>query len=879
MVGKFLFRLRALFRRKSMQGALDEEVRSHLRMAAQERIARGESAEQARVSAVREFGNVGLVKEVTRDMWGWRWLETLLQDVRYGARQLCRNPGFSAVAILTLALGIGANAAIFSMVDGILLRPLPYAGPDRLVSVWQTGVPKGICPATREASRAMEVGAYSWNSGINLVRHGEALQVIRSEVSVNLFQVLGVSAALGRTFETGDDAPGKDKLVILSHALWQNRFGSDPHILGQWITLDDLPRLIIGVMPASFTFPSAATQVWIPIELSPETLWGNFIYTMVGRLRPGATTSEARAEFKTLVPRVVKLMPWHMPPDWGSGADVLPLQDYTVGDVKTKLMILWAAVGLVLLMACVNVANLLLSRATGRRREMSLRAALGAGRWRVTQQLLTESVLLAVLGGGLGLALALEGVALLKAFLPQDTPRLAATSINWHVLGFTVLVSISAGIVFGLAPALSSSRMDLEQEIRSASVRTGAGRGHRRLSSMLVVAEVALEVVVVLGALLLVRSLWVLTQREPGFQPTRLLTAHVNQISSHCKASDNCVRFYDELFERVSALPGVRAAGVATGIPGSGVWPTALSVEGYPLSIDGTKPLEAWGISISPDYLRAQGVPLLRGRDFTEADRAGSQGVVLTSALAARKWWPGQDPIGKRIKLAWVNNWRTVVGVVGDARESGLADPPLWAADVTGTVYFPYAQGVMGPGLPADMTLVVQTQANPAAIAGALRAAVASVDAGVPLTDVQTMDQVLSNSIAGPRSTTWLFLSFGILALLLGTIGVYGVVSYSVASRVGEFGIRMALGATKHGVLKMVLNEGLKLTAGGLVVGLASALALSRFMSHLLFGVRPHDWVAFICTPAITAIVAVAASYVPARRATKVDPMVALRYE
>jgi len=872
-------RLWMLLRRRRFDADLDEEMRLHRELRAQAEIERGLSPQEAHYAAQRRFGNDLVLREESREMWGWNWLENLFQDVRYGLRTLGKNPGFTAVAVLTLALGIGANAAIFSMVDGILLRPLPYAEPERLVSVWQTGVPKGIFPATREASRTMEVVAYSWNSGINLMRHGEALQVIRSEVSANLFQVLGVSAALGRTFEMGEDSPGKDKLVILSHALWQNRFGSDPHIVGQWITLDDFPRQIVGVMPASFTFPSAETQLWIPIELSAATSWGSFNYTMVGRLRPGTTIFEAQAQFKSLVPRVVRLMPWRMPPDWGMGAEVLPLKDYTVGDVRAKLLILWAAVGLVLLMACVNVANLLLSRATGRRREMSLRVALGAGRWRVAQQLLTESVLLAVMGGGLGLGLALEGVALLKALLPQDTPRLATAVIDWHVLGFTLLVSVLAGIVFGLAPALSTSRLDLEQEIRSASGRTGAGRGHRRLSSMLVVAEMALEVVVVFGALLLVRSLWVLSQREPGFQPTRLLTAHVNQIASHCKDSDNCVRFYDELLVRVSALPGVRAAGVATGIPGSGVWPTALSVEGHPLSIDGSKPLEAWGISISPDYLRAQGVSLLRGRGFTEADRSGSQGVVLTSALAARKWWPGQDPIGKRIKPAWMNNWRTVVGVVGDARESGLADPPLWAADVTGTVYFPYAQGVIGPGIPADMTLVVQTQANPATIAGALRAAVASVDAGVPLTDVQTMDQVLSNSIAGPRSTTWLFLSFGILALLLGTIGVYGVVSYSVASRVGEFGIRMALGATKRGVLTMVLNEGLKLTAGGLVVGLASALALSRFMSHLLFGVKPHDWVAFLSTPAITAIVAVVASYVPARRATKVDPMVALRYE
>jgi predicted permease len=859
---------------------MEEELRLHLQRRADDLERQGLPRTEAERQARIEFGGYQRYKEECREALGTRLFRELIADVRYGLRQLRRNPGFTVVAVITLALGIGANTAIFSLVDGILLQPLPYAQPDHLVSVWQTGVPKGIFPAVRDWTRTMDVAAYSWTSGINLTTDGESARVMHNEVSANLFRVLGVRAALGRTFAAGEDSPGRDKVVILSDALWRNRFGSDPQIVGRIIRLDSMPWRVIGVMPANFRFPSAETKLWIPVELSPTSMWGNFVYTMIGRLRPGSSLAQARAEFKTLSPRAVKLMPWKMPPDWGTGVnDVLRLQSYTVGDTRAKLLILLSAVGLILLMACANVANLILGRSAGRRREIALRAALGAGRGRVVRQLLTESVLLGMFGGGLGLALAVPGLGVLKSLLPADTPRLASVNVNWQIMAFAVAVSVAGGLFFGVIPALSASKLDIKQELRWHSERTGIGARQRRVSGLLVMGEVALEVVVIISAALLVRSLWTLAHRDPGFEPAHLLAARVNQIASRCKDTEGCIPFYKSILQGISGLPGVKAAGATTGIPGSGIYPSVFSVEGHPSSINGKRPLSAWTTTVTSGYFRAMGIPLLRGRLFEASDRAKSPDVLLVSAAAARKWWPNQDPIGKRVKFSWVSQWRTVVGVVGDTRDSGLADPFSWEAGAVGHVYFPYAQAWGAPGSPPDLTLVVRAIGDPLTLAGELRTVVAGADPSVPLSDIQTMDRVLSKSIAGPRSTTWLFLSFGILALLLGTIGVYGIVSYSVACRTCEFGIRMALGATKQGVLAMVLKQGLALAGAGVTIGVLSALALSRMLSSLLYGISAHDWTAFVLAPIFAIIVAVLASYVPARRGTNIDPMVALRHE
>jgi predicted permease len=870
-------RLLMLLRRRQFAADLDEEMRLHRELREREQIERGLSPKEAHYAAQRRFGNDLVLREESRDVWGWNWLEHLMQDIRYGARMLAKNPGFTAVAVLTLALGIGANASIFSLVDGVLLRALPYSEPDRLVSAVQFAIPKGFFVAVRDRSRAMDVAAYTYDAGINLSGHGEAVRLKRSKVSVNLFQLLDANAALGRTFQKGEDSPGSPDVVILSHALWEERFGSDRGIIGRWISFDDVSRQVVGVMPPGFSLPWSNAQLWMPIDLDPAKLWGNFEYRMIGRLRAGVTISQAQAELRTMVPGVDRLMPWKMPDRWSYDAQVLPLASYTAGDVRSKLLILLGAVGLVLLIACANVANLLLGRAVGRRREIAVRAALGAGRWRIVRQLLTESLLVALGGGALGLAMAFQGLAFLKTLLPANTPRLADVTIDWCVLLFTASLIILTGVLFGLAPALSASRLNLEQELKANPERTAAGRRQRKVSSALVVAEVALAVVVVVGAGLLARSLWVLNQRDPGLQREHLLTAHVDQIGSRCKGG--CVNFYNTLVRRVSALPGVGSVAAADVVPGAGVSTAPLSVEGHPESLNGSHPIQSWLFLVTPGYLRTMGIPLLRGRDFTDADRAGSQEVVLLSATAARRFWPGQDPIGRLVKLSWRDDWRVVVGVVGDVREYGLANNPEWGGSTVGDVYFPYAQGTLDPGWPAAMTLLVRAKGDPQLIAGNLRAVVSTVDPSVPVSEVRTMERVLSDSVADPRSTAWLFLSFAALALALGTVGVYSVISYSVVERFHEIGVRLTLGALKRDVLKMVLKEGMGLAVIGLVLGLVAALGASRVMSGLLYGVTPRYPVTFLAVSMLMLVVALGACYIPARRATIVDPMVALRYE
>jgi putative ABC transport system permease protein len=857
-----------------MMEDLDRDIEDYIDRETQENIDRGIPPEEARYAALRKFGNVTRVKEETRDVWSLVWLEQLWQDAGFGLRTLRKSPGFTSVVILTLALGIGANTAIFSVVNGVLLRPLPYRAPDQLMSVVQFSIPRGFFVAVRDRSRTMDVAAYSYDGGINLSGSGDAIRVVRSKVSVSLFPLLGVNAELGRVFERRDE---REEVVILSHALWEQRFGSDPAIIGRWITLDELNRQVVGVMPASFNLPWSAAQLWMPLDLDPAKLWGDFELRMVGRLRPGVSVSQAQAELTGVVPSARTMMPWKMPQGWGHDAQVIPLAIYTVGDFRTKLLILFGAVALVLLIACANVMNLLLGKAAGRRREIAVRTALGAGRWRLVRQLLTESVLQALGGGALGMALAFLGIVILKIALPAYTPRLADAAIDWHVLIFTLALTLSTGLLFGVAPGLSASRLETEGELRANSERTGVGRGQRILSSMLVVAEIALAVVVVVGAGLLARSLAALTRHEPGLQPEHLLTAHIEQIGSHCRGG--CVAFYNDLMGRVLALPGVQSVAAAEAVPGSAVYPVALSVEGHPDSVNGAHPLQAWMFLVTPDYLRTMGIPLLRGRNFTDADHTGTQEVVLVSAGAARRFWPGQDPIGKRIKLSWREDWRTVVGVAGDVREYGLTNNPEWGGDTEGDVYFPYAQGTLDPGSPAAMTLLERVKGDPLLAARALRVTVSSVDSTVPVSEIRTMGQVLSQSVAEPRSTAWLFLTFALLALALGSVGVYSVVSRSVIERFHEIGVRLALGAGKRDVFNRVLKDGMSLAVAGVALGLLSSLATARLLATLLYVVKPYDAPTFLAVSLLMVTVVLVACCIPARRATKVDPMVALRYE
>ncbi len=867
-----------LWRRKRQEG-LEEEIHSHLQMAAQDRVDRGDSPEQAGRSARREFGNVALVQYVTRDQWAGAWLEELLLDLRYGLRMLGKNPGFTAVAVLTLALGIGANTAIFSLVSGILLRPLPYAQADRLVSITGT-YPKGAFTAIRERARSMDVAAYMEGYEFNLSGVGEPVRLTGTLVSAEFFSTLGAGAELGRTFDRGEDLAGQNRLVILSHALWQQQFASDAAIVGHWINLEGVARQVVGVMPGDFRFPSPRTQVWIPLDIdSRNTIgyWAGDFMPLIGRLRPGATIEQASAEIRLLDSQVRPMFPWPMPANWNAGVSAVSLQTGLVSDVRARLLILLAAVALVLLIACANVANLTLARAAVRQREIAIRSALGAGRHRIVRQLLTESVLMAAVGGTLGLFFAAAGLSVLTSVLPADTPRLLDVSIDWHVLLFTGALAILTGIASGVAPALQSSRTELTGTLKAGARGTTLSAG--RLRSALVVGELALAVLLVCGAGLLIRSLWALSHVDPGFRSENVLTARVTPDESFCSEPGRCFAFYRELLSQIRSLPGVRSAALVSTLPlGGRVNKRSANVEDYVAGSGGTDPL-FWLNPVSPGYFQAMGIPLLRGREFTEADTSGKSCAAVVSATTARRYWRDTDAVGKHLRLLRETEWCTVVGVAADVRGYDLRrSVPEW---MDGAIYVPYGPGATleTGGVPAEMTVVIRAAGGKAELEEPVRKLALALNPDAPVSEMKAMPAIVSEAIAAPRSVTSLFAAFAGLALILGIVGIYGVVSFFVGQRTREIGIRLALGAQRRDVLRLVVNEGLTLTLMGVGAGLVSAFGLTRFLGSLLYGVSATDPLDFAGVAVLFAVVALAACYIPARRAMRVDPMVALRYE
>jgi putative ABC transport system permease protein len=833
--------------------------------------------EEAHYAALRELGGLQQITEECREMRKVSLLENLVQDIRFGIRMLLKNPGFALVVIFTLALGIGANTAIFSLVNGILIQPLAYSDPDKLVSITIAGaMPEGAVVGFQERLKNMEIAAFSIGSGFNLVGDGNAVRLSGSKVTSNLFSLLGAQAELGRTIHAGDEVPGQSNLVVLSHSVWQTQFGGDPKIVGRSIVLDDTARQIIGVMPQDFGFPASSNQLWVPAEVSNEKLWSSFEFVMIGRMASGVGLQEARAEFKTVVPHVIKTFPWQMGKSYGSSSELGLLKQKTVGaSVQQTLIILLGAVALVLLIASVNVANLLLARSVGREKEIAIRAALGASRRRIIAQLLTESLLLAGCAAVAGALLGWVSLMLIKSILPAAIPRLGNVAMDGRVLAFAAVLSVLTGIVFGLAPALHASRADVEQPLKTASHSAGISKGRKRLSSALVITEVALAVILVSGAGLLIKSLWALSQVATGFNSDHLLTARITPADAFCRKNGACVDFYNQLLERVRTLPGVQSAAVADGIPLDLLGTTALSVQDRP-SYSAASPYLAWEFTISPDYHSAMQVPLLRGRAFAESDRHGAPGVVIVSRSLAQSFWPDEDPIGKHVKPSWMPEWRTVVGVVEDVRKYKLS-PGAWADHTAGDIYFPATQGIVGPS--SDMTLVARVQGDLTGVARLLPGAIAEVNAAVPVTKVRGMYDIEYESLAGPRSTMWVFAAFAGLALVLGLVGIYSVLSYSVTQRTREIGLRMALGAAKSDVTKMILAQGSLLALIGLGVGLVGTLVLSRFMASLLHGVRPTDPVTLLVVATLVVLSAIAASYIPSRRATRVDPTIALKYE
>jgi predicted permease len=874
---------------RAIEREVDDELTFHLETRIDVLVSNGMTRQAAEAQARREFGDLRAAHDeiaaIDRGRVGRErradWREALMQDVRFAARALLGRPSFLIVASITLGLGIGANAAIFSVVDAALLKPLPYARPDRLVSVWPDGaMMPGVFVEVRNGTRTIDpIAGYSGGSAVSMTGASEPARLVMSEVTSRFFDVLGTRAELGRTFLDGEDQPGRDRVAVLGHALWQQRFGGDPGVVGRAVVVDGVPRTVVGVMPAGFRFPSPAIDFWVPVSLDPSRAnvgryWGTSHLNVIGRLRPGVSAAQAQQEIAVLVDRSRSSFPWRMPDEWGKGVTVIPLERKVVGDVGPMLVVLFGAVAVVLLIACVNVANLLLGRAAAREREIAIRASLGAGRGRIVRQLLTESVMLGLVGGALGLVVAAVGVRGLLLLVPEGMPRVTEVAIDARVLAFTMLTALATGLGFGLAPALRASRPTL-QAVLGATRNAGGTLARRRLSELLVVGQIALGVVLVAGAGLLIKSFWRLHQVELGFRPEQVIAADVPIPAFPSDSTARGRAFFDRVLEEVRAIPGVRSAAVASVLPFGGVGSMqssfAADIEAHPVPPGGSVPMLVRTV-VSEDYFRTMGIPLLRGRALGAADRDSVPAVALVDELTARRMWPNADPVGQRFRPVWVKPWITVVGVVGTVKRDSLSS----AGEVS--VYLP-AGVASGFNFPTQMTLVVRTDGDVATLATRLRAAVASVDPSVPVKSVRPLDDLVSNSAARARFTMLLLATFAAVALVLGAVGVYGVVAYAVARRTREIGVRMALGARATDVLAMVLREGGTLTAIGVALGIAGALVTSRVLAGFLFGVTPTDLAVFVSVPAVLGIVALGACVIPARRAARVDPVTALRSE
>jgi len=820
---------------------------------------------------------------------------TFWQDLRYGVRMLLKRPGFTVVAVITLALGIGANTAIFSVVNAVLLRPLPYDEAGRLVFLTERhpqfaemSVSYPDFTDWRARNHVFEsIGVYNFGD-YNLTGSGSPEQLRGGRASADLFTALRVRAALGRLFTNEEDKPGAPAVVVLSHELWQRRFGGNPNILNQSLTLNERPYTVIGVMPPTFRF-ARRTQMWVPVgQLSDQPSWqerGNHPGLRgVARLGAGVRLEQARVELDAIAAQLEQQYP---DSNKHVRVRIIPLLENYVHDVRRALWVLLGAVGLVLLIACANVANLLLARAATRQREMAVRVALGASRWRVARQLLTESLLLAVVGGALGLLLAEWGVDLILAFGRDSIPRANEISLDGRVLAFTVAVSVLTGIIFGLAPALQSSRADVQEALKETSRSTTGGR--HRLRQGLVVAEVALTLVLLVGAGLLIRSFYRLQQVNPGFVDEHVLSFSVSLPEQKYPDEHQWLNFYQQVIEKLRALPDVKGVSLASRVPmGGNDWQSGFRVVGQPPPPPGQGPSMEVSI-VSPDYFRTLGIPLLRGRYFTEQDnqsnlseeklrglnqrqrlRAGLKTMIVDEEFA-RRHWPNEDPVGKRI--LWGQGPDdpplTIVGVVGRVK---LYKPNEPAGFVQG--YFPFFE------MPDNgMSFVVKTALEPEQIIAAARQQVQAVDADRPIYDLKTLTQLRAESIAPQRFNLLLLGLFAAVALVLAVVGIYGVMSYAVTQRTHEIGLRMALGAQTHDVLKLVVGQAMKLALVGVALGLMGAVALTRLMTNLLFGVSATDPATFAAIAVLLTLVALLACYLPARKATKVDPMVALRYE
>jgi putative ABC transport system permease protein len=817
-------------------------------------------------------------------------MHTLWQDLRYGARMLLKHPGVTAVAVITLALGIGANTAIFSVVNAVMLRPLPYKNPDRLVSLWANVPEHGrwrVTPANffdwkKQNTVFEDMAAFgAWT--MTLTGDGEPEQMQGTLAGAGYFSVVGVEPMLGRSFLTEEYEPGKGQVVILAHAFWQHRYGGDPKIINKAITLNGTSYTVAGVMPPGIypAWPTISGQVsfdqrqqfWTPMSFTAgwAAVRTAHVLGVLGRLKPGITVEQAQAEMNTIGGRLEQ----DYAVNKGEGIIVNPFMNEVVGNAKPALLTLLGAVGLVLLIACANIAGLLLAQHAARSKEIAIRAALGAGRSRLVRQFFLEGLLLSLLGTAAGLGLAKFGVDAIVQIIPPQFPRFSQTQLDLRVLGFTLLLSLVTCLVFGLVPAWHASKPDLQTTLEQGGRTSGPGAGRQRFQQLLVVFQIGMAVMLVIGAGLLIKSFWRLRQVDPGFKPEQLLSLSLTLPQAKYGDAQKINNFYNQLVERFSGLPGVQAAAIAYDHPLQANWVDSFTIEGRPAPAAGESPSANFN-PVSWDYFRAVSTQIIKGRQFTAQDDQDHPGVVVVNEAFVRRYFPHENAVGQRIRPSppariWKNQRLTsfeIVGIARDVKSTGLN------ADSEPAYYVPATQAPL-----QDMTILVRTQNDPSAIVPSLRKAVWSIDPNQPIADVSTMEQIVADSIAQPRLSMLMMGLFGALALILAAVGIYGLLSYAVTQRTQEMGIRMALGARVKDVLGLILKQGMMLVLIGEVFGLVGAFALTRLIRTLLFGVTPTDATTFVVVSAVLTGVALLACYFPARRATKVDPLVALRYE
>jgi predicted permease len=874
--------LRNLFYRGKAYDDLAEEIRQHLDERVDALKADGMSREEAEHAARREFGNVTLLEERGREAWQWPTLDSLWPDVRFGLRQILRNRAFTIMAVSTLALGIGANTAIFTLIDSIMLRPLPYPQQERLVRV-SGNFPKGWVRAYQEHAQSFaSVSGYGADAESNVEGTDAAERVFGSAVSVNTFDTLGIHPALGSFFAPENAISGQDLVVVLNYGYWQQRFASDPRVIGQTVRIDGVSRKIIGVMPAGIRFPYADTQFVLPVSFKggdTTDAWGHpFDKRAVGRLKDGVTPAAAQAEWRRLHPLLLPLFPWVMPNDWEADTAVTPLLDSIVGDTGPRLLLLLGAVGLILLIACANVANLTLARAASREREMAIRGALGASGWRIIRQLLVESVLLGLLAGFAGLSAAGISLRELTRILPADTPRIADVGLHWDVFLFAAIASVLTGVLCGLVPAMRMASPHLQKSLRSGGISV-AGKGSQfRISMLLVVGQIGLSVVVIAAAGLMLHSLYSLSQVNPGFRTDRIVTAEVSLDASACRQPGYCHAFFQQLEKKAATIAGVENVALVDKLPMTG-WDLNYNydAEGHPRD---AKQLarRAAGRTVSTGYFETVGLRLLHGRLLADSDQSGASRAAVVNQKMAESLWPGQDPIGKHLEnvtdepspgLLDANVASIVVGVVSNTHHDSLS------SSFDEEVYLPMTRENEQP----QMIVLLHSRLPAAQAADGLRRAVGAIDPLVPVTHVRTLDEVVAASASTPRSLAILLLGFGALAVGVGSVGVYSLIAYVVSWRTREIGIRLALGAPRWQIVRSVVKQSLVLAIAGSVAGLAGAIVCASLLRRFLFEVRPFDPLTFCVVPVLMLLLALVAAWVPARRAASIDPMVALRSE